>query len=173
LRLTPIGGIVAGILHEARSMERFTISLDESLASQFDALIGERGYVNRSEAVRDLIRGAIEGDRQRDPPAGHCVANLSYIYNHHERELAERLTSLQHDHHDLTVAAMHSHLDHDNCLETVILKGATAAIRRFAEALMAERGVRHGQLNIIALAAEQHHAHAAGGAAHVHYRPLR
>lgn len=134
-------------------MERFTISLDEALASQFDQLIAARGYSNRSEAVRDLIRGAIESDRLRETPAGHCVANLSYVYNHHERELAERLTGLQHDHHDLTVAAMHSHLDHDNCLESVILKGATAEVRQFADALMAERGVRHGKLNLIALEA--------------------
>ena len=154
-------------------MERFTISLEESLASQFDQLIAARGYINRSEAVRDLIRGAIESDRQRDPPAGHCVANLSYIYNHHERELAERLTSLQHDHHDLTVAAMHTHLDHENCLETVILKGLTVDVRRFAEALIAERGVRHGKLNVIALEAESHHAHDAHGTAHIHYGPAR
>jgi CopG family nickel-responsive transcriptional regulator len=154
-------------------MERFTISLDESLASQFDQLIAERGYSNRSEAVRDLIRGAIEGDRQRAKPSGHCVANLSYVFNHHERELAERLTSLQHDHHDLTVAAMHTHLDHENCLETVILKGATTDVRQFADALIAERGVRHGKLNVIALEAEQHHAHDEHGEAHVHYRPAR
>ena len=154
-------------------MERFTISLDESLASQFDQLIADRGYSNRSEAVRDLIRGAIEGDRQRAKPSGHCVANLSYVFNHHERELAERLTSLQHDHHDLTVAAMHTHLDHENCLETVILKGATTEVRQFADALIAERGVRHGKLNLIALEAEQHHAHDEHGEAHVHYRPAR
>ena len=86
-------------------MERFTISLDEALAQQFDELIAARGYSNRSEAVRDLIRGAIEGDRQRDAPTGHCVANLSYVFNHHQRDLAERLTGLQHEHHDLTVAA--------------------------------------------------------------------
>ena len=154
-------------------MERFTISLDESLARQFDELIAARGYSNRSEAVRDLIRGAIESDRQRETPSGYCVANLSYIYNHHERELAERLTGLQHDHHDLTVAAMHTHLDHDNCLETVILKGATVDVRQFADALTAERGVRHGTLNVIALEAEQHHAHDEHGEAHVHYRPAR
>jgi len=154
-------------------MERFTISLDESLARQFDELIAARGYVNRSEAVRDLIRGAIEQDRQRAAPSGHCVANLSYVYNHHERELAERLTGLQHDHHDLTVAAMHTHLDHDHCLETVILKGLTAEVRQFADALTAERGVRHGQLNVIALEAEHHHAHDAQGEDHVHYRPTR
>jgi CopG family nickel-responsive transcriptional regulator len=154
-------------------MERFTISLDESLATQFDALIAARGYRNRSEAVRDLIRAAIEGDRRRAAPSGHCVANLSYVYNHHERELAERLTALQHDHHDLTVAALHSHLDHENCLESVILKGPTAAVRHFAEALIAERGVRHGRLNLIALEAEHQHAHDGHGEAHVHYRPAR
>ena len=154
-------------------MERFTISLDESLASQFDQLIAARGYRNRSEAVRDLIRGAIESDRQRDPPAGHCVANLSYVYNHHERELAERLTGLQHAHHELTVAAMHTHFDHENCLESVVLKGLTAEIRQFAESLIAESGVRHGKLNVIALEAMHHHAHDEQGEAHVHYRPAR
>lgn len=154
-------------------MERFTISLDESLARQFDQLIAARAYSNRSEAVRDLIRGAIESDRQRDQTAGHCVANLSYVYNHHERELAERLTRLQHAHHDLTVAAMHTHLDHENCLETVILKGLASEVRHFADSLTAESGVRHGKLNVIALEAERHHAHDEHGAAHVHYRPAR
>ncbi len=154
-------------------MERFTISLDEALAKQFDELIAARGYSNRSEAVRDLIRGAIEGDRQRAEPTGHCVANLSYVFNHHQRDLAERLTGLQHEHHDLTVAAMHTHLDHENCLESVVLKGPTAQVRQFADALTAQAGVRHGQLNVIALQAEHHHAHDAGGAPHVHYRPAR
>jgi CopG family nickel-responsive transcriptional regulator len=154
-------------------MERFTISLDEALAHQFDALIADRGYSNRSEAVRDLIRGAIESDRQRDPPSGHCVAALSYVFNHHQRDLADRLTGLQHEHHDLTVAALHSHLDHENCLESVILKGPTAQVRRFADALMAESGVRHGQLNVIAMEAEHRHAHDAHGAPHIHYRPVR
>ena len=156
-------------------MDRFTISLEEALAKQFDELIAERGYSNRSEAVRDLIRSAIESDCQRDPPAGHCVANLSYVYNHHQRGLAERLTGMQHDHHDLTVAAMHSHLDHENCLESVILRGLTADVRKFADALMAESGVRHGKLNVIALETKhQHrHRHDAAGKAHIHYRPAR
>lgn len=154
-------------------MERFTISLDEKLARQFDQLISKRGYSNRSEAVRDLIRGAIESEVQRKPPSGYCVANLSYVYNHHQRDLAERLTSLQHEHHELSVASLHSHLDHENCLESVILKGATAAVRRFADAMMAESGVRHGKLNVIALEAEHHHAHDEGGEKHCHYRPAR
>lgn len=154
-------------------MDRFTISLDAALASQFDQLIAARGYSNRSEAVRDLIRGAIEGDRQRAAPTGHCVANLSYVYNHHERELAERITGRQHEHHDLTVAATHVHLDHENCLESVVLRGPTAAVRHFAEGLMAESGVRHGQLNVIAIEPEHRHTHGDGGAPHIHYRPAR
>ena len=85
-------------------MERITISLDEDLAHEFDQLIERRGYSNRSEAVRDLLRQHLEQARQATNDAHHCVANLSYVYNHHERELAERLTELQHGHHDLTVA---------------------------------------------------------------------
>lgn len=154
-------------------MERFTISLDDALAREFDELTAARGYGNRSEAVRDLIRGAIESDRRNDPPSGHRVAALSYVFNHHQRELAERLTGMQHDHHDLTVVAMHSHLDHENCLEAVILKGPATQVRRFAGALLAERGVRHGQINLIALQAEHHHAHDDQGEEHVHYRPAR
>ena len=155
------------------AIERFTISLEEALAQDFDALIESRGYSNRSEAVRDLIRAAMESDGRQAPPAGHCVANLSYVYNHHERELAERLTRLQHEHHDLTVAALHSHLDHENCLESLILKGKTAAVQKFSDELMAQRGVRHGKLNIIALVAGEPHSHGGRGAAHVHYRPAR
>jgi CopG family transcriptional regulator, nickel-responsive regulator len=97
-------------------MERFTISLDEKLASEFDRLIRERGYLNRSEAVRDLLRGKLDELRLQESQAPFCVASLSYVYNHHERDLAERLTELQHDHHDLVVASTHVHLDHDNCL---------------------------------------------------------
>lgn len=140
-------------------MDRFTISLDKTLAKEFDDLIAARGYSNRSEAVRDLIRNAIEGERQRDAPSGHCVANLSYVYNHHERDLAERLTGLQHDHLNLTVASMHSHLDHENCLESVILRGLTADVRKFADALMAESGVRHGNLNLITQEPNYQHTH--------------
>ena len=167
-------------------MERFTISLDEDLAREFDALIAARGYSNRSEAVRDLIRARLEADRLAQGEAPHCVANLSYVYNHHERDLAERLTALQHDHHDLTVATLHAHLDHENCLESAILKGPTAAVRRFAERLIAEPGVRHGQLSVVAVDVEaarhghphsHRHAHphpaAKGGREHTHYKPVR
>jgi CopG family transcriptional regulator, nickel-responsive regulator len=135
-------------------MERFTISLDEKLAREFDRLIQARGYENRSEAVRDMIRRELETKRLASGEAPYCVANLSYIYNHHERELSERLTSLQHGQHNLVISTMHAHLDHDNCLETVILRGPTKAVRRFANAISAERGVRHGTLNLVAADAE-------------------
>jgi CopG family nickel-responsive transcriptional regulator len=160
-------------------MERFTISLDDELAQQFDELIAARGYVNRSEAVRDILRGYLERQRQSSNDSRHCIANLSYLYNHHERELAERLTALQHDHHDLTIASTHAHLDHDNCIESVILRGPTAAVRRFADALMAERGVRHGSLNLVSVEVDSGshtpgHTHAHSDAhpyRHVHLKP--
>ena len=88
-------------------------------------------------------------------------------------DLAERLTALQHGQHDLTVATMHAHLDHENCLETVILKGRTETVVRFAQRLMAESGVRHGQFNVISVEPEHRHAHDGGDAKHVHYRPSR
>jgi CopG family nickel-responsive transcriptional regulator len=130
-------------------MERFTISLDDQLAHEFDALIERRGYSNRSEAVRDILRAHLDKLREASVADANCVANLSYVYNHHERDLAERLTVLQHDHHDLTISTMHAHLDHDHCIESVLLKGRSRDVRGFADAISAERGVRHGQLNLV------------------------
>ena len=146
-------------------MERITMSIDEKLASEFDALIAKRGYASRSEAMRDLLRREVEANRVAYEARSYCVACLSYIYNHHERELAERLTGAQHAHHELVVSAMHVHLDHDHCLETVILKGPTAAVRGFASAITAERGVRHGQLNLVTVDTGDTHA---GLASHRH-----
>lgn len=158
-------------------MERFTISLDDQLAAEFDALIARRGYQNRSEAVRDLVRGLLEQDRQATKESRHCVANLSYVFNHHERDLAERLTALQHGQHDLTVATMHAHLDHENCLESVILRGPTVAVRAFSDAMIAERGVRHGQLNLVSVEVDAGHDHHHGYVprgkvrTHLHLKP--
>jgi len=140
-------------------MERFTISLDEKLAAEFDRLIRKRGYLNRSEAVRDMLRGQMDMLRLQEKQAPFCVASLSYVYNHHERDLAERLTELQHHHHDLVVASTHVHLDHENCLETVMLRGKTDVVRRFADALIAERGVRHGQVNLVPVDVDAGHGH--------------
>lgn len=146
-------------------MQRFTISLEDRLATEFDALIRRKGYGNRSEAVRDMLRSNIEKSRIARGEAPHAVGCLSYVYNHHERDLAERLTALAHEHHDLVVSATHAHLDHETCIETVILRGRTADVRVFADAVIAERGVRHGGLNLVPvdLGAAPHR--------HVHVRP--
>jgi len=169
-------------------MERITISLEQELAEDFDRLIQDRGYTNRSEAVRDMLRAALERRRAEHDEGTHCVACLSYVFNHHERELADRLTGMQHAHHDLCVSTTHVHLDHDDCLETLLLRGPTAAVRRFADALAAERGVRHGQLNLVTVEITGRgakYAHAEAGAhahshgthghlhPHVHLKPKR
>jgi CopG family transcriptional regulator, nickel-responsive regulator len=126
-------------------MRRITISVNEALAETFDRLVREKGYRNRSEAFRDLLRGALGEDRLQEGTAKHCVGALSYVYNHHERQLARRLTSMQHDHHELTVSTTHAHLDHENCIEMVILRGPTKAVLEFAQAVIAQSGVRHGK----------------------------
>jgi CopG family nickel-responsive transcriptional regulator len=141
-------------------MERFTISLSESLAQDFDELIRKRGYQNRSEAVRDMLRELLNRDSLERHEAPFCVAALSYVYNHHARDLAERLTNLQHRHHQLVLSSMHVHLDHDDCLETLMLRGPTGEVTVFANTLMAEAQVRHGRLNLVPVDMEEHgHSH--------------
>lgn len=151
------GTIVASI----ESMQRFTISLQDSLAQEFDAFMARTGHSNRSEAIRDLLLTHLGRQREAAQAMGPCVANLSYVYDHHERELSERLARLQHAHHHLTIATTHVHLDHSQCLETVMLKGPAEQVRQFANQLMAERGVHHGQLNVVMgqVGADTHHHH--------------
>ncbi|MGZ4959011.1 MAG: nickel-responsive transcriptional regulator NikR [Methylomonas sp.] len=151
-------------------MERFTISLSDELAAEFDQWIQDRGYSNRSEAVRDLLRKEIETKRLDHDQAIYSVATLSYVYNHHERNLAERLANIQHEAHDLVVSSTHVHLDHDDCLETVFLRGLTQQIRSFADKLSAETGVRHSAINLVpvrlAPLQHSHHPHT-----HAHFHP--
>ncbi len=153
-------------------MQRVTVSLDEGLAEAFDALATEQGYDSRSEAVRDLIRKAI-AQRCEQAAEGDCVANLSYVYNHNVRALAQRLTELSHEHHDQVVATFHVHLDHDHCLESMMLKGRTAQVRALADAIRAERGVRFGELNLITVEPNGEHGHRAGGHRHGTHQHLR
>lgn len=143
-------------------MQRFTISLEDRLATEFDELIRRKGYANRSEAVRDLLRAGIERARLARGDAPHAVGCLSYVYNHHERELSERLTALAHQHHDLVVSVTHAHLDHETCIETVIVRGRTRDVHAFSDAVIAERGVRHGSLNVVPVdvgVAKHRHVH--------------
>ena len=133
---------------KGQSMDRFTVSLNEDLMAQFDEYIHHRGYKNRSEALRDILRDRLEGERLKEADngngKGHCVACLSYIYNHHERELSRRLTQAGHSHHNLVQSTLHVHLDHDNCMEVVILQGRTSDVKNHANAITAETGMRHG-----------------------------
>ena len=154
-------------------MERFTISLDDTLAHAFDDWIAKRGYATRSEAVRDLFRAELERTRQDNDESLQCVACLSYVFNHHQRDLTERITTLQHEHHDLTVSTMHAHLDHEHCLETVILKGPTSDVQRFADEVCAQRGVHHGHLNVISVDVHKSHKHSHGKnqKTHMHVKP--
>lgn len=130
-------------------MRRITISVDDSLAEQFEELIARYGYENRSEAFRDLLRSRLAQEQKVTPHASHCMASLSYVYNHHERELASRLAALYHDHHDLCVSSMQVFMDHDNCLETIALRGPYQQVSAFADRVIAQSGVRHGNVHIV------------------------
>lgn len=142
-------------------MRRVTISVDDELADTFDRLVADKGYENRSEAFRDLLRNELDKKRLQIGDAKYCVGVLSYVYNHHERELPRRLTEMQHGHHDVTVATLHAHLDHDHCIESVILRGPTTAVIEFAQAVIAEKGVRHGEFRPVPveLGVSRQHAH--------------
>ncbi|HEY0202200.1 MAG TPA: nickel-responsive transcriptional regulator NikR [Burkholderiaceae bacterium] len=158
-------------------MQRFTISLDDDLARQFDAFIAGRGYDNRSEAVRDLIRtqlGSHSLGEDENPDARWCVATVSYVYDHHELTVTSRMLDLQHDHHDLVISSMHVHLDHDHCMETAVLRGPVPAVRACAQQMIALRGVRHGNVHLVLLdpsGISHHHAHD-GLTPHAHLKPV-
>ena len=145
-------------------MQRVTVTLDDDLMEELDRLIAIRGYQNRSEAIRDLARAGLRQAAQDTGSQQHCVGILSYVYDHAARDLARRLTSTFHSHHDLTVASMHVHLDPENCLEVGILKGPMTEVQHFAEHVIAERSVRHGSLQIVPAEATPspghgHHGH--------------
>lgn len=130
-------------------MERFTISLSDTLAAEFDQWLHAKGYTNRSEGVRDLLRQEITKEQILHNQAKYSVATLSFIYNHHERMLSERLISLQHQAHHLVICSSHVHLNHEDCMECLFLQGSTATLQQFASNVAAESGVRHSMLNLI------------------------
>ena len=140
-------------------MKRLTMSLDDELADAFETLVAQRGYANRSEAFRDLLRADMGQARTQAQPDGRCIATLSYVYNHHQRQLALRLTDMQHAHHELTVSTTHAHLDHDHCIEVVILRGPTAQVQTFAQSVMAQAGVSHGSLHLVPMQETAGHGH--------------
>jgi CopG family nickel-responsive transcriptional regulator len=150
-------------------MQRITITVDDDLLEQFDGFMQRRGYHNRSEAFRDLVRGRLKADSLETRSDGDCIGCFSYVYNHHERQLARRLVEAQHEHHDLNMSTLHIHLDHDNCMEAVILRGRADNVRRFADEIGSQGGVRHGNLHIVPVETETApHSHGEGDHDHGH-----
>jgi CopG family nickel-responsive transcriptional regulator len=121
-------------------MQRATITLDDEFVAELDRMMARRGYQNRSEAIRDLARAGMRQATEDAGVTGNCVAALVYVYDHESRELSKRLTQVFHDHHDLSLSAMHVHLDHGSCMEVAVLKGE--AERRTPSRRSRDRGAR-------------------------------
>jgi CopG family nickel-responsive transcriptional regulator len=151
-------------------MERVTISVSDAFAADLGRFMAEHGYANRSEALRDLARAGLERARTDGVASGACFATLVYVYNHQTRELARRLTESHHARHDLEVATLHVHLDHEHCLEVALLRGEAAEVKDFSASVIAQRGVLHGQVSFVPVRVEEH-AHDADGRPHLHVRP--
>ena len=127
-------------------LKRFSISLEEELLARFDAYIETKGYSNRSEAIRDLIRKTqVSEEWERD---SEVVGVVTLVFNHHKPQLQEKITELQHDYHQLITSTTHVHMDHHNCLEVTIVKGTASTVQELAAQLMALRGVKDGNLTM-------------------------
>jgi CopG family nickel-responsive transcriptional regulator len=128
-------------------LSRIGVAIDSDLLEKFDEHIARRGYTNRSEAFRDLIRDELV-DVASESPESHVIGSVTLVYDHHVRMLSDRLTDLQHDSYHNIVSTLHVHLDHDNCLEVLVVRGKAADVRRIADALISTKGVKHGRLTI-------------------------
>ena len=123
---------------------RTGVSIEQDLLDDFDKLIAKRGYGNRSEALRDLIRDALVAEEISGNKA--VIATLSMIYDHHRPDLTEKLTQQQHQHHRNVLASTHVHLDEENCFEVVIMKGPATEVKHLADHMLSLKGVKHGKL---------------------------
>jgi CopG family nickel-responsive transcriptional regulator len=142
-------------------LSRIGIALDSELLKRFDRSIGRRGYTNRSEAFRDLIRDRLVTEQTAAPDAT-VVGTVTLIYDHHASGITEKLTEVQHEHHELVVSTSHAHLDHDSCLEVLIVHGKSAKVEQFADLLIGLKGVQHGRLVMTVPAHAIEHAHEHG-----------
>jgi CopG family nickel-responsive transcriptional regulator len=139
------------------TVTRFGVSLDSKLLRQFDSFIAEKGYENRSEALRDLIRDRLIGSLVVSENA-IVVGTVTLIYNHHTRLLPEKLADLQHESHAIVISTLHAHLDHDNCLEVVMLRGKSKDVQKLADQLISTKGVQHGRLVMSSPDTASHHS---------------
>jgi CopG family nickel-responsive transcriptional regulator len=126
-------------------LQRIGISIEEKLLSQFDNLIEKKGYTNRSEAIRDLIREYLVEEEWRQGE-GDSVGTITLVYNHHLREMADKMTDLQHQYHEKIVSVLHVHLDAHNCLEVMVVKGEKSEIQAIAGRMSSLKGVKHCKL---------------------------
>jgi len=125
---------------------RFGVSLEKKLLDEFDTLIKRKNYSNRSEAFRDLIRQELV--KEEWAKSGEVVGAITLVYDHHKRELVTKLTDIQHDFQGNIISTQHIHLDHDNCLELIAVKGPAADITKLADTLKSVKGVKHGTLSM-------------------------
>jgi CopG family nickel-responsive transcriptional regulator len=132
-------------MRQPDQLVRFGVSMEHGLLERFDTLCAEKGYATRSEAIRDMVRDQLVEDELRRGNA-EAVGTLTVVYDHHQRDLQERLTNYQHDHLEAIVSTVHVHLTPHLCLEVVILKGKTREIKRIGDGLIAAKGVKHGKL---------------------------
>ncbi|HUS07656.1 MAG TPA: nickel-responsive transcriptional regulator NikR [Bryobacteraceae bacterium] len=128
-------------------LSRIGVAIDADLLEKFDELIAKRGYTNRSEAFRDLIRDELI-HKEWEHPDSNVVGTVTLVYDHHVRLLNEKLTDLQHEVFHNVLSTLHVHLDHDNCLEVLIVKGKAREVQQIADALISTKGVKHGRLTI-------------------------
>ncbi|MGA6984918.1 MAG: nickel-responsive transcriptional regulator NikR [Terriglobales bacterium] len=139
-------------------LSRIGVSIDSELLRRFDSFIGDQGYENRSEAFRDLIRDRLVGSVVVGSNA-LVVGTVTLIYDHHTRRLPEKLTDLQHEHHEIIISTLHAHLDHESCLEVVILRGKSRDVQKLADRLISTKGVQHGRLVMSSPETLSHHPH--------------
>ena len=138
-------------------LSRFGVSMDSNLLEQFDQVIRSKGYCNRSEAIRDLVRDFLVNEelaKETEETESISMGTITLIYNHHTRELGERLTELQHNFHSSIISTLHVHLDAHHCLEVLVVRGKAAMIREIADRLISTRGVAHGKLVMSAIRPE-------------------
>jgi CopG family transcriptional regulator, nickel-responsive regulator len=129
---------------------RFGVSVDEKLLTRFDEKILEKGYVNRSEAIRDLMRDMLVSEEIAKPDT-ESIGTLTLVYSHEIRELADKLNDIQHHFHKIIISTTHIHLDEHNCLEVLILRGKIKNIQAIADKLISVKNVRHGKLTVTAV----------------------
>jgi CopG family nickel-responsive transcriptional regulator len=128
-------------------LTRFGVSIPDSLLGDFDRLIAHKGYQNRSEAIRDLIRDSLVTEEWREGNR-EMVGTISLVYSHHTRELSRILTRLQHDHYRTILSTLHIHMDEHNCLEVLVVKGKGEEIKKIGDRLIGTKGVKHGRLSL-------------------------